>query len=387
MAESAGSSGTQPLDGIRVIEFCNVAAGPFCGSLLADLGADVIKVESADGDTLRSWPPLNDGYSENFASLNRNKRSIALNLKDDDDRAIAKRLVAGAQVVIENNRPGVMDRLGLGYDELASGRNDLVYCSMSAFGQEGPRSQQGGFDVTIQAISGIMSVTGDPDGAPAKCGVPVSDFAAGLYGAFAISSLVARVNGGGAGGRIDVPMQGVSLAIAALQTSEFFGTGTDPRRLGSAHPRNAPYEAFASADDYFVLAAGNDNLWRIVTEIVELPDLLDDPRFASTIDRAANQAALKVILEEVFTTKPAAHWLEVFAERGVPSGPINTYSSALADEQVVDQGWIEPLTLGNGNETRTFGSPLAFDGERPSIRRGPPALDGDRAEILAELDD
>ncbi len=387
MAHSAGSHGPQPLDGVRVIEFCNVAAGPFCGSLLGDLGADVVKVEAAAGDTLRSWPPLNDGFSENFASLNRNKRSIALNLKDDDDQAIAKQLVAGAQVVIENNRPGVMDRLGLGYEALAADRDDLIYCSMSAFGQEGPRSQQGGFDVTIQAISGIMSVTGDPDGAPAKCGVPVSDFAAGLYAAFAISSLLARVNGGGSGGRIDVPMQGVSLAIAALQTSEYFGTGNDPRRLGSAHPRNAPYEAFASADDYFVLAAGNDNLWRSVCEIVELPHLVDDPRFTTTIDRATNQATLKVLLEEVFTTKPASHWLAVFAEHGVPSGPINTYSAALADEQVVDQGWVEALTLGNGKETQTFGSPLAFDGERPPIRRGPPALDGDRAEILAELDD
>lgn len=378
---------TQPLNGVRVIEFCNVAAGPFCGSLLADLGADVIKVESEAGDTLRSWPPLTDGFSENFASLNRNKRSIALNLKDDDDRSVARRLVADAQIVIENNRPGVMARLGLGYDELSRGRDDLIYCSMSAFGQEGPRSQQGGFDVTIQAVSGIMSVTGEPDGAPVKCGVPVSDFTAGLYGAFAITSLLARVRDGGPGGHIDVPMQGASLAIAALQTSEYFGTGRDPRPLGSAHPRNAPYRAFEAQDDYFVLAAGNDNLWAIVCELVELRELLDDPRFTTTLDRATNQADLKELLEGVFRTRPAAHWLQIFAERGVPSGPINSYSAALADEQVVDRGWIEPLVLGNGAETRTFGSPLAFNGERPPIRRGPPLLDGDRADILSEIND
>ena len=378
-------AGTQPLAGVGVVEFCNVAAGPFCGSLLADLGATVTKIESPSGDTLRSWPPLNEGFSENFASLNRNKRSIALDLKNQAHRQQALGLVAEADVVIENNRPGVMDRLGLGYDELRRGRTDLIYCSMSAFGQEGPRSSQGGFDVTVQAIAGIMSVTGEADGPPVKCGVPVSDFAAGLYAAFAVSSVLARVRAGGKGAHIDVPMQGVSLAIAALQTSEFFGTGNDPQRLGSAHPRNAPYEAFQAEDDYFVVAAGNDNLWRIVCEIVERPDLVEDPRFGSTIDRATNQADLKSILEEVFRTRSVAHWLAVFAERGVPSGPINTYSAALADEQVVDRGWVEPLTLGNGQRTKTFGSPLALDGVRPPIRRGPPGLDADRAEILDEL--
>lgn len=381
----AEGSGPQPLVGVKVVEFCNVAAGPFCGSLLADLGAEVVKVESPGGDTLRSWPPLSEGYSENFASLNRNKRSIALDLKDEGDRAVALALVAEADVVIENNRPGVMDRLGLGYQQVAVDRPELIYCSMSAFGQEGPRAQQGGFDVTVQAISGIMSVTGEPDGAPVKCGVPVSDFTAGLYGAFAISSVLARVRAGGDGAHIDVPMQGASLAIAALQSSEYFGTGRDPLPLGSAHPRNAPYQAFEAQDDYFVLAAGNDNLWAAVCEIVGLPDLLDDPRFTTTIDRATNQGALKALLEEVFVTRPATHWLDVFAERGVPSGPINTYSAALADDQVVDRGWVEPLTLVNGVSTRTFGSPLAFDGDRPAIRRPPPALDGDRAEILAEL--
>lgn len=202
----------QPLAGVRVIEFCNVAAGPFCGMLLADLGADVVKVESHQGDALRQWPPITQGFSENFASLNRNKRSIALNLKDAADADVAQRLIDSADVVIENNRPGVMARLGLGYEDFADTRPDLIYCSMSAFGQDGPRAQQGGFDVTIQGISGIMSVTGEPDGAPIKCGVPVSDFSAGLFAAFAVSALLTRVRTGGPGGYIDVPMMGVSMA-------------------------------------------------------------------------------------------------------------------------------------------------------------------------------
>ncbi len=378
--------GGQPLAGVRVIEFCNVAAGPFCGMLLADLGADVVKVEPRQGDALRQWPPFTKGFSENFASLNRNKRSIALNLKDAVDKNVARQLIQHADVVIENNRPGVMARLRLGYEDFAETRPNLIYCSMSAFGQRGPRALQGGFDVTIQGISGIMSVTGEPDGAPVKCGVPLSDFSAGLYAAFAISSLLARVRAGGPGGCIDVPMMGVSLAIAALQTSEFFGTGQDPRKLGAAHPRNAPYDAFRARDGYFVLAAGNNKLWQSVCEVVGRGDLVDDPRFVTTSDRAANQTLLKEILEAIFATRTAAHWLETFEARGVPCGPIHTYSQALSDAQVVEMGWVQPLRLPNGETTRTFASPLRIDGIRPSIRNGPPGLDAHRSEIIREVE-
>ena len=374
-----------PLAGVRVIEFCNVAAGPFCGMLLADFGADVVKVEPRQGDTLRQWPPITDGFSENFASLNRNKRSIALNLKDATDSDVARRLIRGADVVIENNRPGVMGRLGLGYEDLAETHPKLIYCSLSAFGQTGPRAQQGGFDVTLQAIAGIMSVTGEPDGAPVKCGVPLADFAAGLYAAFAVSSLLAQVRAGGPGGYIDVPMMGVSLAIAALQASEFFGTGKNPRKLGAAHPRNAPYDLFQARDGHFVLAAGNDKLWQTVCEEVGQPDLAADPRFLTTTDRAANQTALKAILEKVFITRPVADWLETFEARGVPCSPVNTYAEALSDAQVVEMGWVQPLTLPNGATTRTFASPLRINGEAPSVRRGPPELDEHRSELLNEL--
>ena len=345
MNRTAGSM--QPLAGVRVIEFCNVAAGPFCGMLLADFGADVVKVESRQGDTLRQWPPITDGFSENFASLNRNKRSIALNLKDETDNDVARRLVQSADVVIENNRPGVMGRLGLGYEDFAETYPKLIYCSLSAFGQSGPRAQQGGFDVTLQAIAGIMSVTGEPDGAPVKCGVPLADFAAGLYAAFAVSSLLAQVRAGGPGGYIDVPMMGVSMAIAALQTSEFFGTGKNPRKLGAAHPRNAPYDLFRAKDGHFVLAAGNNKLWQSVCEEVGQPDLAVDPRFLTTSDRAANQTILKgEILEKVFITRTVADWLETFDEGigGVPAGvkksPTNTYAEALSDAQVVELGWV-----------------------------------------------
>jgi crotonobetainyl-CoA:carnitine CoA-transferase CaiB-like acyl-CoA transferase len=374
-----------PLSGVLVVEFCNVAAGPYCGMLLADMGADVIKVEPPDGDMLRHWPPHTDGFSENFASLNRGKKSIALDLKNPGDRDIAFGLMAKAGVVIENNRPGVMDRLGLGWANVRAANPKLIYCSISAYGQTGPRAQAGGFDVTLQAASGLMSITGEPGRPPVKCGVPVADFAAGLYGAFAVSAALAQVRAGGQGMHIDVPMLGTTLGIAALQTSEFFGTGRDPQPLGSAHPRNAPYQAYAASDRFFVVAAGNDKLWASVCQIVDRAGLVSDPRFATVRNRAQNQTALAEILGAIFATRAAAEWLGAFEGAGVPCSLINSYSEALSDPQVEASGWVQPLELPGGATTRTFASPLAFDGKRAPIRARPPLLDENRSEILALL--
>ena len=376
----------QPLSGVRVVEFCQVLAGPYCGMLLADLGAEVIKVEPPDGDMMRQWPPItegaNGGYSENFASINRNKRSVVLDLKKPAHKAAARQLVLSADVVLENNRPGVMDRLGLGYESFREEKPGLVYCSISAFGQSGPRSSEGGFDVTVQAMSGIMSVTGEPDGAPVKCGVPVSDVGTGLYAAFTIVSVLRRVAGGGAGAHIDASMLGCSLGMAALQTSEFFGTGNDPKKLGSAHPRNAPYQAFKAGDGYFVIAAGNNKLWESVTEVVGRPDLLADARFATTQLRAANQVALKDLLEVEFAKKGVDHWLAAFEKAGVPQGRINTYNQILADPQVQHMGWIEEMELPSGVKTRTFGSPVRISGTDLAKRRDPPALGADTESVF-----
>ena len=366
-----------PLSGVRVVEFCQVLAGPYCGMLLADLGAEVIKVEPPDGDMMRQWPPISEGYSENFASINRNKRSVVLDLKNPEHKAAARRLVLSADVVLENNRPGVMDRLGLGYESFRAEKPGLVYCSISAFGQSGPRSGEGGFDVTVQAMSGIMSVTGEPDGTPVKCGVPVSDVGTGLYAAFTIVSMLRRVAGGGQGAHIDASMLGCSLGMAALQTSEFFGTGRDPKKLGSAHPRNAPYQAFKAADGHFVIAAGNNKLWQSVTEVVGLPDLLADERFATTQLRAANQVALKDLLEVEFARQGVDHWLTAFEKAGVPHGRINSYSQILADPQVRHMGWVEEMVLPSGVKTKTVGSPVRISATDLSKRRDPPALGAD----------
>ncbi|SMG53230.1 CaiB/BaiF CoA transferase family protein [Paraburkholderia susongensis] len=374
------------LAGVRVIEVCNVAAGPFCAMLLADMGADVVKLEHPEGgDTLRAWPPLSDGYSENFASLNRNKRSVALNLKSPADLAVAKALMSEADVVVENNRPGVMDRLGLGYADLKEANPRLLYCSISAYGQTGPRAQEGGFDLTVQAMSGIMSVTGEAEGAPVKCGVPLADFSSGLYGAFAIVSELLRVRASGKGAHIDVSMLGSTLGIAALQTSEYFGSGRDPARLGSAHPRNAPYQAFRARDAFFGMAAGNNALWASVCKVMKHPEWRDDARFLNTGDRARNQIELRDLLEAEFAAHDAEHWLAEFRGAGVPCAPINSYSQVLADPQVEHMGWVQPLVLPNGLKTQTFVSPIRVSGRNLPIRLAPPALGEHTEEVTSAL--
>ncbi len=378
------------LEGVRVLEFGQIAAGPFTGSLLADLGADVVKVERpGTGDGMRQWPPLTanaegERYSENFASLNRNKRSVAFDLSDSGDLERLSGLCRSADVILENFRPGVMQRKGLGYDDLAADNPGLVFCSISGYGQTGPYSNRGAFDVTVQAISGLMSVTGEDTGGPVKCGVPVGDFGAGLYAAYCIVAALYKRDTTGRGAFIDCSMLGSLVGIAALQTSEYFGTGQPAKRLGSAHPRNAPYQAFRAADDYFVIAAGNDKLWRSVCDVVSMPDLVEDPRFTSQELRAKNQKELEAILEDVFRTGSAAHWIDEMVNHGVPASPINDYSEVVEDEQVRHLGLVRELELPNGVTTRTTGFPVGISGHDFTLYRSPPRLGEHTDEVIAE---
>ena len=383
------NSSPAPLAGVRVIEIGQIAAGPFTGSLLADLGADVIKIERpGGGDGMRSWPPLSDAgeapYSENFASLNRNKRSVVLDLKDQSGIDRLLRLAGVAGVLVENYRPGVLARLGAGYEAVRARNPAIVYCSISGYGQTGPYAHKGAFDVTVQGMSGLMSVTGEPGGGPVKCGVPVGDFCAGLYAAYTITANLMRARETGQGACIDCSMLGSLIGVAALQTSEYFGTGRAPRPLGSAHPRNAPYQAFRASDEFFIIAAGNDRLFAEVCGAVGQPDLAGDPRFTSQLLRAEHQAALVAILEPRFAERTAAEWLAEMDSRGVPCAPINDYSQILDDPQVAHLGLIHPLTLPNGVETRTTGFPIAMSDYTFEIRRAPPELGEHTAEVLEE---
>lgn len=376
--------------GVRVLEFGQIAAGPFAGSLLADLGADVVKVENPKGgDGMRGWPPLSrkgDGapFSENFASVNRNKRSITADLKDPDAIVRLKALAAKADIVLENFRAGVLPRLGLGYQDLNAVNPRLVYCSISGYGQIGPYAEKGAFDVTVQGMSGLMSVTGEDGRPPVKCGVPVGDFCAGLYAAFAVTALLTQVRATGKGAYVDCSMLGALIGVAALQTSDYFGTGTSGRRIGSAHPRNAPYQAYRAKDDYFIIAAGNDALWRQVAEAAGMPGLVEDHRFLTQLDRARNQQALCEVLEQGFAARTAKEWLVEMDRRGVPCSPINTYPQILADPQVDAMRLVRPLQLPNGVETHTTAFPLAITGYEFELRLPPPALGEHTEEVLTE---
>lgn len=378
-----------PLSGLKVIEVAQYAAGPFAGQLLADLGADVIKIERPGaGDLLRSWGPFVEGeqgdpFSASFAALNRNKRSVALDIGDADDRLALKALVRKADVFLENFRPGVLPRMGMGYDDLHLINPRLVYCSVTGYGQSGPYATQGAFDVTIQASSGMMSVTGEEDGEPVKCGVPVADFGAGLYAGFSILAAVLHARETGAGEYLDCPMLGCMLGISALQTSEYFATGVSPRRLGSRHPKNAPYQGFQAADDRFVIAAGNDKLWHAVCDVAGRPDLKEDPRFASVNLRAAGQRQLAQLLAPIFATRPAREWLDAFNARGVPCAPVNSFEESLDDRQVRHIGLVESLPLPNGASTRTVRFPVAFAGFVSSIV-GVPRLGEHTDEVMRE---
>ena len=385
------NSSQGPLAGVRAIELGQIAAGPFTGSLLADLGADVVKIERPDGgDGMRSWPPLSAAgdaeapYSENFASLNRNKRSVALDLKDRSGVDWLLRLADAADVLVENYRPGVLARLGADYDAVSARNPKIVYCSISGYGQTGPYANKGAFDVTVQGMSGLMSVTGEPGGGPVKCGVPVGDFCAGLYAAYTITANLMRARETGRGAYIDCSMLGSLVGVAALQTSEYFGTGKAPRVFGSAHPRNAPYQAFRASDEHFVIAAGNDRLFTQVCAAVGLPDLAKDPRFASQLLRAVHQGELVAILAPRFTERTAAEWLVEMDARGVPCAPINDYPRVLDDPQVAHLGLVHPLTLPNGVKTRTTGFPVAMTDYAFEIRRSPPALGAHTEEVLDE---
>lgn len=375
-----------PLSGLRVLEFTQIAAGPYAGSLFADLGADVVKVERRDtGDDMRGWPPLmenGDGerHSANFASLNRGKRSFGADLKDEDDLAAVLELVGSADILIENFRPGVMNRLGLGYEAIRGVNPKIVYCSISGFGQTGPQAGRGAFDVTVQAASGLMSCTGEADGGPVKAGVPVGDFAAGLYAAF--SALAALREGRGA--HIDCSMLGSILGIAALQTSEYFGTGVPAGRLGSAHPRNAPYQAFTASDGDFVVAAGNDSLWRAVCEEVGRPELAEDPRFLTQPDRAGNQVELAGILNAEFVRRTRGEWLEALEGRGVPCSLIKDFSEVLADEQVEHLDLVQRVELGNGVELDAVAYPVKFTGRDLPPLGASPELAAHTAEVWAD---
>jgi crotonobetainyl-CoA:carnitine CoA-transferase CaiB-like acyl-CoA transferase len=378
------------LSGIRVVEFGQIVAGPFAGMLLADLGADVVKVEDpGSGDRMRLWPPIvrnnrDQGYGANFAALNRNKRSVALDLRNPLQAKTAAELCWAADVVIENFRPGALARHGLGHQAVRGACPRLIYCSISGYGQHGPLAGRGAFDVTIQGASGLMSVTGENNGPPAKCGVPVADMVAALYAVYTICAALEARRRTGEGCYIDCSMFGSLLGIAALQTSGYFATNKAPRRLGTAHAHNAPYQAFHAKDKSFVVAAGTEKLWRQLCEILGVKELAFDPRFDTQEKRVHKQEVLAEILADRFAAEPAAYWIEALDRYGIPCAPINDYGAALAEPQVASLGLINDLALPNGLATRTVKFPVLVDGAPGTVYRRPPEVGEHTQEVVSE---
>lgn len=379
-----------PLAGVKVIELGQIAAGPFVGMLLADLGADVVKIERPDGgDGMRTWPPIlknefGEEYSGNFASLNRNKRSVVIDMKDEKQLNQLKKLCSVSDILIENYRPGVLKKFGMDYDSIAKINPRIVYCSISGYGHTGPYKNRGAFDVTIQAMSGFMSVTGEEDGPPVKAGVPVGDFVTALYGAYTIMAVYHKTQKTGKGAHIDCSMLGSLLGISALQTSEYYGTKIPPKRLGSRHPRNAPYQSYEAKDKPFVIAAGNDKLWQDVCKIVGKTELINDDRFKNQLLRAKNQKELNKILEPIFLTKTADEWLEKFNEKGIPCAPINNFEEILEDEHVKQMNLINTIKLPNQVVSKEIGFPIKISDYEFSIYRIPPKLGEHSEEVLNE---
>jgi crotonobetainyl-CoA:carnitine CoA-transferase CaiB-like acyl-CoA transferase len=305
-------------------------------------------------------------------------------LKNEEQLNDLKELCKHAHVIIENYRPGVLNRLGIGYEDVKRINPKIVYCSISGYGQHGPYAKRGAFDVTVQAISGLMSVTGEETRSPVKCGVPVGDFACGLYAAYSIMGILMNIKNGGEGAHIDCSMLGSLLGISALQTSEYYGTGKPPKRLGSAHPRNAPYQGYEASDKPFVIAAGNDKLWKSVCEIIGKPSLYEDERFNTQLMRAQNQEELTDILQPIFKTQTAEYWLSIFIEEGVPCAPINNFEEILNDTHVQNMGIIGELDLPNGLKEKYVGFPVGVSNFNFEVYRNPPKLGEHTKEVMEE---
>jgi crotonobetainyl-CoA:carnitine CoA-transferase CaiB-like acyl-CoA transferase len=376
------------LDGIRVVDLTEVMAGPFATMLLADLGADVVKVEAPGrGDRSRRMDPLTTGgESGAFLAVNRNKRSVVLNLKAEAGRAALKALVSSADVLVENYRPGVTTRLGIDYATLAAVNPRLVYCSISGFGQTGPASGRGGFDLIAQGASGIMSVTGRPDGDdPVKCGIPVTDLGAGLFAVYGILSALLARERTGEGQHVDTSLFEAGLGLSVWEATEHFYTGRVPKPTGSAHRLSAPYQAFRTSDGHITVGADGDRHWPLFCAELGVPELADDPRFATNADRLRHLPELVPLIEERTLRHSRDHWLERLERLGIPAGPINSVPEALADPQAVAREMVVELEHPRAGRIRALGPVVKLSGTPATIRRTAPALGEHTTEVLGEV--
>jgi len=372
-----------PLEGVRVLDLTNVMAGPYCSMVLGDLGAEVIKLESLDGDSTRNFEPKVNDESYCFAVLNRNKKSIAVDLKAPAGKDIVMRLAARSDIVMENFRPGVVKKLGIDYESLKQVNPGLIYASMSGFGQTGPYGRKGGFDIIAQGMSGIMMMTGHPGGRPAKVGIAMNDIACGVTTLYGILGAFIGKLRHGQGQYLETSLLEAGLAWSIWEFGAYFGNGEMPTATGTRHRRSAPYQAFRSKDGYVTVGASGDKLWRaFVTQVVEQPQWLEDPRFERNPLRVQNVDALQELVESVLVKQPTAHWVEKLDAAGVPGGPVYTYDQTLVDPQVQHRRMVYDIEHPVIGPMKTLGLPVKSNGELTAIRKPAPLLGQHTREVL-----
>ena len=376
-----------PLAGVRMLDVTEHLAGPFCSMLLADMGVDVVKIERPGlGDTTRAQGPFAEkGISFAFTMVNRNKRSLTLNLKDRRGLEVARRLAAEIDIFLENFRPGVAGSLGLGYDVLRELNPRLIYCSISGFGQTGPYREQGGFDLIAQGMSGLMSVTGEPDGSPCKAGYPVTDLGTGMYAAYGILAALHHRDRTGEGQLVDTSLFECGVSWSIWHVARYLGTGVTPQPQGSAHPLSAPYQAFPTADGHIIVGGASQAIWPRFCRVLGATDLCEDPRFDTVAKRAVNAAELIALLEPSFRQRSSAEWSDLLTGAGVPCGPIKTIPQMLADPQARARDMIIEYDHPAAGPLTNIGNPVKLSSTPVALRVLPPTLGEHTEEILAQL--
>jgi len=373
------------LAGLRVIDLTQVMAGPFCTMLLADLGADVVKIEPPQGDSTRTMPGAVGTDSPSFNAVNRGKRSVVLNLKTQEGVTAVQTLARGADIFVENYRPGALDKLGLGYADLAAINPRLIYASISGYGQTGPNRQKGGFDLVAQGVSGIMSVTGEPGGAPVKSGIPLTDLGAGMFATIGILAALQSRHHTGKGQHVDTSLLDAGVGLSVWESTQYFSGRGIPERLGSAHRMSAPYQAFRCADGYITLGGANDRSFHRICEVLGHQEWKQAPEFVTDGMRIRNRADLAARIEAITATKPRAYWLELFDANNIPCGPINDYAQVFEDPQVIARELVVDVEHPTLGAIRALGSPIKLSETPPAVRRRAPLLGEHTEEVLREL--
>lgn len=384
---SATNSGALSLEGIRVLDLSRVVAGPFCGALLADMGADVLKVEDTQaGDESRAWPPQKNGESASYVANNRNKRGVAVDMKAPQGAEIIRALVLRSDVLIENFRTGAMEGFGLGYESLAQENPRLIYCSVSAFGRTGPRAEGAGYEALMQAFSGIMSITGEPDGAPVRCGVSVLDIMTGTLCAFGIVNAILHRERSGLGQRVDGSLLDTAISLLNFQAQGYLQSGVIPRPYGSAHPSLSPYRNFRCKDGQWIFVAGaNDRLWQRLALALDLGWMTEDRRFATNPDRVSHRKDLEDVLETTIAKFDREHLLLKLEQAGVPATPVNTVDQVLHDPQMPSRPVIKQMAHPVFGAVDVVGMPLMYSRLKPEVRRHAPRRGEHTDEVLREL--